>query len=150
MVFVNQSVKLPPWRYVQNQMSWWRNQMEHFCRLLALCGRNSSVTGDFPSESSVTRDLIFSLIRAWTSGWENNRDAGDLKRHWPHYDITVMNFIMHLVQFSFVQLIYRLESIAQCLFVIVSSIIFGTKISSDSDEVVAEIMRWLIRDRSPV
>ena len=25
--------------------------------------------------------LIFSLICAWTNGWVNNRDAGDLRRH---------------------------------------------------------------------
>ena len=31
--------------------------------------------------------LMFSLICAWTNG---NRDAGDLRRHRSHYDITVM------------------------------------------------------------
>ena len=36
------------------------------------------------------RCLIFSLIYAWTNGWANNRDAGDLKRHRAHYDVTVM------------------------------------------------------------
>ena len=34
--------------------------------------------------------LIFSLIRAWTNGWVNNRDAGDLRHHRAHYDVTVM------------------------------------------------------------
>ena len=34
--------------------------------------------------------LMFSLICGWTSGWLNNRDAGDLKRHQAHYDVTVM------------------------------------------------------------
>ena len=27
---------------------------------------------------------------AWTNGWVNNRDAGDLRRHRAHYDVTVM------------------------------------------------------------
>ena len=34
--------------------------------------------------------LMFSLICAWTSGWINDRDAGDLKRHRAHYDVIVM------------------------------------------------------------
>ena len=34
--------------------------------------------------------LIFSLICAWTKGWVNNRDAGDLRRHRAHYDVTTM------------------------------------------------------------
>ena len=35
--------------------------------------------------------LMFYLICAWTNGWINNRDAGDLRRHRAHYDVTVMN-----------------------------------------------------------
>ena len=34
--------------------------------------------------------LIFSLICAWINGWLNNRDAGDLRRHGAHYDVTVI------------------------------------------------------------
>ena len=34
--------------------------------------------------------LMFSLICAWTNDWTNNRDAGDLRRHCTHYDVTVM------------------------------------------------------------
>ena len=34
--------------------------------------------------------LMFSLISAWTNGCTNNRDAGDLRRHRAHYDVTVM------------------------------------------------------------
>ena len=33
---------------------------------------------------------FFSLICAWINGWVNNREAGDLKRHRPHYDVIVM------------------------------------------------------------
>ena len=36
--------------------------------------------------------LMFSSICAWTNGWANNRDAGDLRRHCAHYDVTVMTF----------------------------------------------------------
>ena len=33
---------------------------------------------------------MFSLICALTNGWVNNQDAGDLRRHRAHYDVTVM------------------------------------------------------------
>ena len=34
--------------------------------------------------------LMFSLICAWISGWVNNGEAGDLRRHGAHYDVPVM------------------------------------------------------------
>ena len=34
--------------------------------------------------------LMFSLFCAWTKFWVNNRDAGDLRRHRAHYDLTVV------------------------------------------------------------
>ena len=36
------------------------------------------------------RALMFSLICAWISGWVNNGEAGDLRRHCTHYDVIVM------------------------------------------------------------
>ena len=35
---------------------------------------------------------MFSLICAWINGWIDNREAGDLRRHSTHYDVTVMSF----------------------------------------------------------
>ena len=34
--------------------------------------------------------LMFSLICARINGWVNNREAGDLRRHRAHHDVTVM------------------------------------------------------------
>ena len=34
--------------------------------------------------------LMFSLICTWINGWVINREAGDLRRHRAHYDVTVM------------------------------------------------------------
>ena len=34
---------------------------------------------------------MFSLICAWINGWVNNREAGDLRRHRTHYDVTIMS-----------------------------------------------------------
>ena len=36
--------------------------------------------------------LMFSLICVWINGWVNNREAGDLRRHRAHYDVTVMSY----------------------------------------------------------
>ena len=36
--------------------------------------------------------LMFSLICAWINNCVNNREAGDLRRHRAHYDVTVMSF----------------------------------------------------------
>ena len=33
---------------------------------------------------------MFSLICAWTDGWVDNRDTGDLRGHRAHYDVTVI------------------------------------------------------------
>ena len=39
--------------------------------------------------------LVFSLICARINRWENNREAGDLRRHGAHYDVIVMIFAIH-------------------------------------------------------
>ena len=57
------------WGLLCNWKSWWRHQMETFSALQAICAGNY-------------------LICAWINGWVNNREAGDLRRHRAHYDIT--------------------------------------------------------------
>ena len=61
--------------------SWWRHQMETFSERAG----NSPVTGEFPAQRPVTRsfDVLFDLHL-------NNGEAGDLRRHRAHYDVTVM------------------------------------------------------------
>ena len=65
--------------------------METFSGLLAICAGNSPVTGEFPAQRPVTRSLLFSLICAWISSSVSNREAGHLRRHRTHYDVTVMD-----------------------------------------------------------
>ena len=67
---------------------WWG--METFTALLALCEGNSPVTGEFQSQRPVTRcfDIFFDL--RLNERLSNNRNAGNLKRHRAHYDVTVM------------------------------------------------------------
>ena len=50
--------------------------------------------GEFPVNSPHKGQwrgaLMFSLICAIITDWENNREAGDLRRHRGHYDVNVM------------------------------------------------------------
>ena len=64
--------------------------METFSALLALCAGNSRSPVNFPHKGQWRGALMFPLICAWINGWVNNREAGDLRRHRGHYDVTVM------------------------------------------------------------
>ena len=75
------------------QPTQWRHQMETFPRywpfvwVIHWSLVNSSHKGQWCGA------LMFSLICAWTNGQVNNRDAGDLRRHWAHYDVIVINHL---------------------------------------------------------
>ena len=75
----------------------WRHQMETFSALLALCGGIHRSSVDFPHKGQWRVALMFSLICAWINGWVNIREAGDLRRHRSHYDVTVMHLIYMVV-----------------------------------------------------
>ena len=64
--------------------------METFSALLAHCAGNSPVPVNSPHKGQWRAALMFSLICAWINDWVNNREAGDLRRHRGHYDVTVM------------------------------------------------------------
>ena len=51
-----------------------------------MCAGNSPVTDEFHAQKPVTRsfDVFY--------GWVNNREAGDLRRHRAHFDVTVMEW----------------------------------------------------------
>ena len=69
---------------------WWRHQMETFSEKLALCAGNSPVPVNSPHKGQWRGALMFSLICVWINGWVNNGEAGDLRRHRGHYDVSVM------------------------------------------------------------
>ena len=70
----------------------WHHQMEIFSALLALCVGNSPMNS--PQKDRWRGTLMFSLICVWINAWENNREAGDLRRHRTHYDVIVMSCIL--------------------------------------------------------
>ena len=50
------------------------------------------VIGGFPHKDQWRGALTFSLICAWTNGWVNNWDTGDLRCHRVYYDVILMDF----------------------------------------------------------
>ena len=43
---------------------------------------------DSPHKAQWRGAVMFSLMRAWNNDWANSPDAGYLRRHGPHYDVT--------------------------------------------------------------
>ena len=71
-------------------ITWWRHQMETFSALLAICAGNHRSTVNSPHKGQWRGALMFYFIWASISGWVNNREAGDLRRHRAHCDVIVM------------------------------------------------------------
>ena len=46
---------------------------------------------NFPHKGQWRGALMFSLIYAWTNGWVNHREAGDLRHHLAYFNVTVMD-----------------------------------------------------------
>ena len=63
---------------------------EHIQRNWPFVKGNHRSPVDSPHKGQWCGALMFSLICAWTNGWANNRDAGDLRCHRAHYDVPVM------------------------------------------------------------
>ena len=59
---------------------------------LALCEGNPPVTGGFLLTKSSNAELwCFLWSASELTNWANSRDAGDLRRHCAHHDVTVMD-----------------------------------------------------------
>ena len=74
---------------VFNWLSWWRHQMETFSAILALCAGIHWSPVNSPHKGQWRGALMFSLI-CWINDWVNNDEAGDLRCHRAHYDVSVM------------------------------------------------------------
>ena len=58
-------------------------------RVTGLCAGNSPVPVNSPHKGQWRGALLF-FICVWINGWVNNREAGDLRRHRGHCDVSVM------------------------------------------------------------
>ena len=64
--------------------------METFSALLAIVRGIHMSPVNSPHKGQWRGAMMFSLTCAWINDWVNNREAGDLRRHRAHYDVTVM------------------------------------------------------------
>ena len=55
-----------------------------------LCGEFTGLRWIPHTKDSEAEFWCFSLICTWTNGWVNNGEAGDLRRHRAHYNVSVM------------------------------------------------------------
>ena len=79
-------------------------------------GIHRSQVVNSPHKGQPRGALMFSLIFAWTNGWEDTRDAEDLRHHRTHYDVTVM--IIHCL-ISFIDVLQlMLYSVSQSMMMI--------------------------------
>ena len=64
---------------------------KHFPHYWQFVRGNSPVTSEFPRTKASDAGLwSFSFIYTWINSWINNGEAGNLRRHRAHYDVTVM------------------------------------------------------------
>ena len=72
--------------------SWWRHRFrwKHFPRYWPFVRGIHRSPVNSPHKGQWRGALMFSLICAWIKGWVNTREAGYLRRHRAHHDVTVM------------------------------------------------------------
>ena len=64
--------------------------METFSALLAYCAVIHRSLVNSPHKGQWRGALMFSMICAWTNGWANSGDDGELRHYRAHYDVIVM------------------------------------------------------------
>ena len=71
-------------------LPWWRHQWKYFQRYWPCVRGIHRSPVNSPHKDQWRGALMLSLICARINAWENNRKAGDLRRHRAHYDVIVM------------------------------------------------------------
>ena len=67
---------------------------KHFPRNWPFVRRIHRSPVNSPHKGQWRRALMFPLICVWINDWVNNREAGDLRRHLDHYDVSVMENVL--------------------------------------------------------
>ena len=67
-----------------------------------ICHVTGPLCGEFTGQQWIPRTKasdaeLWCFLRStpWINGWVNNREAGDLRYHHPHYDVTMMMSLIH-------------------------------------------------------
>ena len=78
-----------------------------------LC-REFTGPGEFPTQRPVTRDIDVFFDLRLINGWVYNREAGDLRRHRGHYDVSVMDKIGILIMLWHPQFLSEITCHGNC------------------------------------
>ena len=90
-----------PYALVRNWLVWpvvHRDDVikwNHFSRYWRFARRIHRSPVNSPHKDQWSGALMFSLICAWINGWVNSREAGDLRRHRAHYDVTIIYRVLY-------------------------------------------------------
>ena len=89
------------WSCYTKWLSYWRHQMEIYSLLLTLCAGNSPVTGEFPSQRSVTRSFNVSFhlrlnkrLSKQSRGWWFETPSRSLWRHCSDNSLSVRHYCL--------------------------------------------------------
>ena len=77
--------KLLHWHWHDDVIKW-----KHFPRYWPFVRGIHRSPVNSPHKGQWRGALMFSVICTWINGWANNREAGDLRRHRVHFDVTLM------------------------------------------------------------
>ena len=72
------------------QNPWWRHQLKHFPHYRSFMRGIHRRPVNSQHKGQWRGALMISLTCAWINGWVNTAEAGDLRHHRAHYDVTVM------------------------------------------------------------
>ena len=91
---------------------WYDNviKWKHFLRYWPFVRGIHRSPVNFPHKGQWRGALIFYLICAWINCWINSHEAGDLRRHRAHYDVTVMNALQSADCPSWLRCIYHFHN----------------------------------------
>ena len=76
---------------------WWRHQMETFSASWPIVLGIRRWPVNSPHKGQWRGALMFSLTCAWINGEVNNREAGDLRRHRAHHNVTAMRRTEYMI-----------------------------------------------------
>ena len=83
------------WKHYIDVIKW-----KHFPRYWPFVWRIHRPSVNSPHKDQWRGALMLSLICTWINGWVNNREAGDLRRHRAHSDVTVMMFAHYQTHYT--------------------------------------------------
>ena len=83
------------WYVTQSRQPFWHDDVikwKHFPRNWPFVRGIHRSPVNSPHKGQWRGALMFSLICIWINDWVNNREAGDLRHYYAHYDVIVMNY----------------------------------------------------------